>query len=195
MSRAALTAVLQAARTLVGSTDEALARELDGHLTQLRLGPLNPSALATLFLPTGPLQELALDGGWGDVFLELADAFDAAAAADAGVARARTTCAICGLTATVLDLDAEGLRRESFTGTLAQPLPRGPGPALRAAVAAGDARALHAVDPELVPCFCPECGQSYCGEHWTTRDVFDDDGFHDAIRGTCPEGHERLLED
>jgi hypothetical protein len=25
--------------------------------------------------------------------------------------------------------------------------------------------------------------------------VFDDDGWHDSIRGRCPHGHERMLED
>lgn len=35
---------------------------------------------AVLFAPTGPLQELSLDSGWGATFLELADRFDRAAA-------------------------------------------------------------------------------------------------------------------
>ena len=64
---------------------------------------------------------------------------------------------------------------------------------VRAAI--GDARTLHALDPELAPFYCPACHRTFCGDHWRRDDVFDEDGFHDAIRGTCPDGHERLLED
>ena len=56
---------------------------------------------------------------------------------------------------------------------------------------------IHARDFELAPWWCPDCGATYCGEHWETWDVFDPDepAFHDGIRGRCPQGHERLLED
>ena len=46
-----------------------------------------------------------------------------------------------------------------------------------------------------------ECGAlerlSYCGAHWARWDVFDqgDPAHHDSIRGRCPVGHERMLED
>jgi hypothetical protein len=63
---------------------------------------------------------------------------------------------------------------------------------IREAIA--DAAALYALDPEFAPFYCPECERTYCGEHWRTEDVFAD-GFHESIRGTCPEGHARLLED
>lgn len=60
----------------------------------------------------------------------------------------------------------------------------------------GDAAALHAMDFEVTPFFCPACEACYCGDHWLRHDVFDpDDGWHDSIRGTCPQGHERMLED
>lgn len=62
------------------------------------------------------------------------------------------------------------------------------------AIAAGDARALFAMDPELVPFWCPGCHVSYCGDHWETWDLFDD-GFFDEKRGRCPKGHERKLLD
>jgi hypothetical protein len=150
--------------------------------------------VSILFAPTGPLQDLSIDDGWGDDFLVLANAFDAAAAT-AGVTRARTTCTLCHLPATTIDLDADGLRRASFVSTLGLPLPDGPSDRLRKAVERGDAAALYAIDPELVPCFCPSCDRSYCASHWSTRDVFDDEGFHDCVRGSCPAGHERLLED
>lgn len=49
------------------STEEALA-ELDG---------ITSDGLATLFLPTSGLQELAISSGWGSAFNALADRFDA----------------------------------------------------------------------------------------------------------------------
>lgn len=63
-----------------------------------------------------------------------------------------------------------------------------------AAIAAGDAKALYAIDPEFVPFWCPPCHRSYCARHWVTWDLFDD-GFFDEKRGRCPKGHERMLID
>jgi hypothetical protein len=98
-------------------------------------------------------------------------------------------CAVCGKRAAALTIDGDELRRECFTSVLTQPAT----PAIRAAIA--DARALHALDPELACFYCPQCDAAYCGDHWQRRDVFDDEGFHDSIRGSCPHGHERMLED
>ena len=55
---------------------EAVA-EIDAVLDALRGGRV-PAGLGVYFLPTGPLQEASLDGGWGDAFLELARRFDRA---------------------------------------------------------------------------------------------------------------------
>ena len=62
------------------------------------------------------------------------------------------------------------------------------------AIAAGDAKALYAMDLEFVPFWCPRCRASYCGQHWEKWDLFDD-GFFDEKRGRCPKGHERKLMD
>jgi hypothetical protein len=63
-----------------------------------------------------------------------------------------------------------------------------------AAIAAGDAKALYAIDLELVPFWCPRCHRSYCARHWQTWDLFDS-GLFDEKRGRCPKGHERKLLD
>ena len=42
---------------------------------------------------------------------------------------------------------------------------------------------------------CRTCSRTYLREHWTVWNAFDDDGWHDSIRGRCPEGHERMIED
>ncbi|HEX9083402.1 MAG TPA: hypothetical protein VF836_01580 [Gemmatimonadaceae bacterium] len=85
--------------------------------------------------------------------------------------------------------------RLSFTSRLTSPVGATSFALFRQQIDAGDARALHKIDLELVPFFCPACDKCYCGVHWKRWDVFDDDGWHDSIRGACPEGHTRMLED
>jgi hypothetical protein len=159
--------------------------EIDPHIARLRDGGGSAGAMAILFLPTGPLQELSLSSGWGDAFVALADRFEIAACAHTGAATYH--CAVCGRQAGRLVVEGEELRRESFTSTLTQPVT----PAVRAAL--GSAERLHALDPELAPFYCPDCRASYCGEHWRRRDIFEG-AFHDSIRGICPKGHDQMLE-
>ena len=66
-----------------------------------------------------------------------------------------------------------------------------------AALAAADAEALYAVNLEFAPFWCPRCRAAYCGEHWRTWLVFDEDDptWFEEQRGICPEGHERMLVD
>ena len=54
--------------------------ELDGLIASVRAGGLPRTALDVLFLPTGPLQETAMQSGWSDAYLALAARFDAAIA-------------------------------------------------------------------------------------------------------------------
>jgi hypothetical protein len=62
---------------------EAALAEIDEILYALRNGSL-PSELTleALFAPTGPIQEVSLSSGWGKVFIELSERFDAALASD-----------------------------------------------------------------------------------------------------------------
>jgi hypothetical protein len=64
-----------------------------------------------------------------------------------------------------------------------------------AAIRAGDARALYAVNAEFAPFFCPQCGNCYCEEHWKQRELLEKGGWFDCVEGTCPLGHKRVLED
>jgi hypothetical protein len=67
---------------------------------------------------------------------------------------------------------------------------------VRALLASGDVSALHAIDLELVPLFCPECSTSYCETHWQTWDEWDHEvHWFEERRGRCPKGHERMLHD
>jgi hypothetical protein len=89
-----LVSVLEAARGLLAAADNDFSwsswrdrndalDEIDTILSELRSGIL-PGVLTldVLFAPTGPIQEVSLSSGWGDVFIELAKRFDAAMASD-----------------------------------------------------------------------------------------------------------------
>lgn len=108
-------------------------------------------------------------------------------------------CSACGASAAVVALfltDGRGrVARSCFTSDLRMPLSAAGYALVLQALLDGDAAALYQCDRELASFYCPDCGKSYCGAHWHRWDVFDDDGWHDSIRGTCPAGHERMLED
>ncbi len=90
MNHSRLIAVLAEARVLLANPENDFLwsswedssdafEEIDGLLAQLELGRLpSRGSLTVLFLPTGPMQEVAISSGWGDEFLELANRFDAA---------------------------------------------------------------------------------------------------------------------
>jgi len=111
-------------------------------------------------------------------------------------------CAACQAQAGVVRLfgpaDRAEIVRDSFTSRLTLRVDAGAFEAVQRLIAAGDIGGLYAFDLEVASFYCPECRACYCGEHWIRRDIFDDeDGFtwHDSIRGHCPRGHDRMLED
>ena len=56
--------------------DELLA-DLRDHASRLRAGDTSRLAeLRVLFLPTGPLQDIAIDSGWSDTYMRLASRFE-----------------------------------------------------------------------------------------------------------------------
>jgi len=61
---------------------EAALSEIDGILGMLRAGSVPGAWMSVLFAPTGPMQELSIDSGWGQEFLALADRFDEAMASE-----------------------------------------------------------------------------------------------------------------
>ena len=199
-----LAAVLREAREYVARPDndflysswedtaDAL-EEIDEFLSRLARGPVRTSELGGLFAPTGPMHELAVASGWSAAFSDLVARFDAVRM----VARGTWSCHLCGREAGAIELGESGeLRRDAFTSRLTQTV-RDPGAFGRLwdAIASGNSAAVHGMDPELAPWWCQPCARIYCGDHWQRWDVFDDEGFHDCIRGRCPEGHERMLED
>ncbi|TXT54811.1 MAG: hypothetical protein BAJATHORv1_50062 [Candidatus Thorarchaeota archaeon] len=45
-----------------------------------------------------------------------------------------------------------------------------------------------------IDAYCPKCDKIYCKDHYVTRVVYDQ-GFYDCTYGTCPVGHERIIDD
>ena len=131
---------------------------------------------------------------------------------------AQFPCAVCGNVAARVTFvppfavdpafDPEPSGAPPGVGSVAEDRPRlsiqgGPVPGTRSpcdpddvrpALRSTDAGALYAIDPEFAPFWCPECGEAYCGTHWATEVSFDGP-FYDATYGTCPQGHERKLDD
>jgi hypothetical protein len=59
---------------------EGALREIDALIASVCNGAVpDPKQLALLFAPTGPLQQVRLSSGWGELFLDLAERIDAAA--------------------------------------------------------------------------------------------------------------------
>jgi hypothetical protein len=167
---------------------DELAAALDGDL------PLPAGQLGVVFAPTGPMHELAVSSGWSREFGTLASEVDDALAAAA--TRVELACSLCEKVAGTVWLESDAqVARASFTSRLWLAVAPRDRRRLRAALCDRDVAALFALEEELAPFWCPACAASYCGAHWTRWSVFDDDGWHDSIRGRCPQGHERMLED
>lgn len=67
-------------RSSWADSEHALA-EVDIVLNSLSAGDVPSALLTVLFAPTGPIQEVAIDSGWGDAFLRIAEKFDSAISA------------------------------------------------------------------------------------------------------------------
>ena len=110
-------------------------------------------------------------------------------------------CGICGREAGVIRLRAGRntleARRESWPSVLILPLRGALLDSVREALAARDVPALFALEQELTPFYCPTCDASYCSDHWDWWVVWDEEWtiWRDSVRGRCPKGHERMLED
>ncbi len=62
--------------TSYDSADE-VRKELDSYITGIHARNIDSVyRMATLFIPTCEFQTLAIDNGWGDEYLKLADRFD-----------------------------------------------------------------------------------------------------------------------
>jgi hypothetical protein len=107
-------------------------------------------------------------------------------------------CSLCEKPATIIRLTADGdvVIDGLVCRTTLRATPRGL-PRLRAILEELDARGLYALDAEWASFYCPDCGRSYCSNHWQFETRYDDDfpGWYDCTYGTCPAGHRRLVDD
>jgi hypothetical protein len=110
-------------------------------------------------------------------------------------------CSVCGQEAGVITVErpSEELeaRRESWPGLMILTLDESRLQTLLAVLADRDVPGIFAFHFELTPFYCPTCDASYCSDHWDWWDVWDDEwtSWRDSVRGRCPQGHERMLED
>jgi hypothetical protein len=114
------------------------------------------------------------------------------------LAERRFDCVECGRAAGVLRLlEDHTYERRSFTSNMSGGSALSPEDfeKLRGIIETGDLDALYDYDLEIASFYCTVCRACYCQGHWKPWDVFDEDGWHDSIRGRCPKGHERMLED
>lgn len=127
---------------------------------------------------------------------------DTSSTSSAPIAQHSFACARCGSAAGLVQLygpaSAGEMTRDSFTSNSAYRVGPENFERLRTIINAGDAQALYEYDLEIASFYCPDCPASYCGDHWARWNVFDDEEdfiWHDSVRGRCPLGHQRMLED
>lgn len=53
---------------------------------------------------------------------------------------------------------------------------------------------LRQVNRDLAPLLLPDCGLNYCQQDWHADRLFDEN-LYDCIIGTCPRGHEYMVDD
>ncbi len=123
----------------------------------------------------------------------------------AGTIAAAFACAACGEEAETVRFLPRGVPGNHCSGDAVQfhfgseTMMLGPGDvrAVRAALTASDAAALHAAHPRWAASYCPQCRACYCRRHWTIEQEPDPagDGYsmHYDTHGTCPSGHRRLM--
>ncbi|MBS2031276.1 MAG: hypothetical protein JST54_25480 [Deltaproteobacteria bacterium] len=92
-------------------------------------------------------------------------------------------------------VERDRLERSGWFGQVLKPMSSADAQPLLDAIRAGQLATLASADPDLFGFFCRECGRAYCSTCWSIGAAELDDGFYDCTRGTCPEGHEQVVDD
>jgi len=87
------------------------------------------------------------------------------------------------------------LERTDFIGMLTQTGEYTDLLALFEAIARADYAKARAIDPDLVAFCCKKCERVYCDQCWQLDPPEFEDGFYDCTRGTCPQGHQQIVDD
>jgi hypothetical protein len=119
-------------------------------------------------------------------------------------------CARCGGTAAELELvrtgaepdellgDCDRLVRRGFIGGAAYARDLQSLLTLYGAIALGDFRRAHDLEPDALGFYCPDCDAAYCERCWDVGPPeFDDEwpDFYDCTHATCPAGHAQIVDD
>jgi hypothetical protein len=67
--------------------------------------------------------------------------------------------------------------------------------ALFDAIEQGDFQTAARLDDDFVAFHCAACNAIYCDTCWQLGPPVFDEGFYDYTLGTCPEGHEQVVDD
>ena len=59
----------------------------------------------------------------------------------------------------------------------------------------GEYAAVRTDYADFVAFYCETCGQAYCDQCWRIGTPVFDEGFYDYTLGTCPQGHEQVVDD
>ena len=117
--------------------------------------------------------------------------------ADAYSWRRDVLCFRCEQVAAALHVDSESAGR-GLTLTLTDFLVRKTSflsePAADAIAELEDIEMLRWLPPTFQGFFCRECGAAYCRRCWDVGSAIYEDGEYAGTPGTCPGGHEALLD-
>jgi hypothetical protein len=87
------------------------------------------------------------------------------------------------------------LERTDFLGTVTRFGSAAELARLFGAVLAGDFGTARAIDTDFVAFHCRACDAIYCEGCWRLSPPVFDEGFYDYTLGTCPQGHEQVVDD
>lgn len=116
-------------------------------------------------------------------------------------------CAQCGRAAAELALLPAGtvsggaastrhrLERTDFMGSLTRFGSPSELTRLFEAICAGDYAAARGIDADFAAFHCRQCNLAYCDTCWRLSPPIFDEGFYDYTLGTCPQGHEQVVDD
>ena len=88
-----------------------------------------------------------------------------------------------------------GVQRTGFIGEVTRFGDAGELHGLLEAIRSCDYAAARRMDADFVAFHCRACNRSYCERCWRIGPAQFDEGFYDCTSGTCPEGHEQIVDD
>lgn len=105
-------------------------------------------------------------------------------------------CDVCGRWAGSIEVSKKELITTSFMGKTTMPKGKKFLDSIIRDVERNDIKSvLDKLLGNNLAFYCPRCDKSYCKDHWKTRMYWEDGAWYDYTMGTCPKGHERMIDD